>query len=514
MLPTDAFFWYAEAATPHLRPLVAGIFALDQAPDRRRFRAAMERLVAHVPRLHHRVVEALAIGLPEWVDDPAFDLDYHLRSIILPPPANQRHLFDFAGAVFATPLDHLRPLWEAYLIEGLEHDRAALFIKMHHSVMDGAGAVALFDAMTQAGRSEPIRVPHRAEAPPTSGARSPVLARQIRAVVRAAAGVVAAASRSVVRALNDPLPAIDEMVRTAGRVGDLLRDMTVPPLADPLAARCTGIGRRLDGTTFSLPRLRRIKDALGGTLNDLVLTTVAGALGRYHRDLGIRMEEVACVVPMSLRQDHESHTLGNRVGAFNVMLPVGLRNPLARLARIRAQTKLSKGNGKSASYQALMQAIALVPAAGFRFLARQASGRIHLICSNVPGPSVQRYLAGAKIDGVYAFAPVMLGTPIAIALVSYGDSVGVGIDADPAAIPDPERIRQHLETELDEIERRISSRARPTMHALQLVDSRARRPARRKQPAAAVMAASPAHNEPKMAAMAPAMIPEERRATS
>jgi WS/DGAT/MGAT family acyltransferase len=501
MLPTDAFFWYAEAATPHLRPLVAGIFALDRAPDRRRFRAAMERLVAHVPRLHQRVVEALAIGFPEWVDDPAFDLDYHLRSIILPPPANQRHLFDFAGAVFATPLDHLRPLWEAYLIEGLEHDRAALFIKMHHSVMDGAGAVALFDAMTQAGRSDPIRVPRRTEPPPTSSARPPQLAGQIRAVVRAATGVVGAASRTVVRALNDPLPAIDEMVRTAGRVGDLLRDMTVPPLADPLAARCTGIGRRLDGTTFSLPRLRRIKEALGGTLNDLVLTTVAGALGRYHRDHGIRMEEVACVVPMSLRQDHESHTLGNRVGAFNVMLPVGLRNPLARLARIRAQTKLSKGNGKGASYQALMQAIALVPAAGFRFLARQASGRIHLICSNVPGPAVQRYLAGAKIDGVYAFAPVMLGTPISIALVSYGDSVGVGIDADPAAIPDPERIRQHLETELDEIERRVTPRARPTGPALQLVDSRARRPPRRKQNAGGVTASSSGYEEP-MAAMA------------
>lgn len=127
-------------------------------------------MVARLPRLRQRVAEApLRLALPEWEDDPHFELDYHAREVILPEPATERHLFDFVGAVFATPLDHLRPLWEAYLIEGLDGGRAACFFKVHHSVMDGVGSLAVFDALTQAHRAEPMRAPrHLPSQPPSS----------------------------------------------------------------------------------------------------------------------------------------------------------------------------------------------------------------------------------------------------------------------------------------------------------------------------------------------------------
>jgi len=261
---------------------------------------------------------------------------------------------------------------------------------------------------------------------------------------------------SLVQSLLDPAATLNGWVRSAEKLGTMLGDMMSPPISDPLAARCTGIGRRLDGVSFSLARLRAIKTALGISLNDLALTSVAGAVARYHEHIGLFLDEVNCIVPMSLREDHERHALGNRVGAFTVRLPVGEPDPLARVERIHHQTRTAKGNRHGTAYQALLQAIAIVPAFGFRALAQQAAGRVHLICSNVPGPTTHRYLGGARIEAVHPFAPVMLGVPLSIAMVSYGESFAIGIDSDPAAIPDPERLTSYLTQEIDEIERRIA----------------------------------------------------------
>jgi len=454
MQPTDAFFWYAQAAAPQVRPLVAGLFMLDRAPDPRRFRATMQRLVACLPRLRERVADPwLPVGLPRWDNDPDFDLDYHLRTVAL-HLADQRQLFGFTGALFATPLDHQRPLWEGYLIEDLEGGRAAFFLKLHHSLMDGAGAVALFDAMTQAGPSDPIRVPRTPQ--PLPAANDPAsLSSVARDTLLGAAAGLRAVARVTSHALQHPLATVDDVRRTVERVRVMLSDVSSWPADDPLAARCTGIGRRLDGVTLSLARMRRLKEALGVSLNDLVLVAVTGALRRYHAQHDMHLEEVSGVVPMSLRDGQQKPRLGNQVGAFHVRLPVGERNLLRRLARIRHQTHTAKGSRQGAAYGALLQAVAVLPAAAFRAMARVVAGRVHLICSNVPGPPEQRYLAGAKIETVYPFAPVLLGIPLSIGLVSYGDAYGVGIDADPAAIPDPERLSQCLVAEIDDIERRV-----------------------------------------------------------
>ena len=142
------------------------------------------------------------------------------------------------------------------------------------------------------------------------------------------------------------------------------------------------------------------------------------------------------------------------MGAFNVALPVGEPDPLVRLARIRRQTGAAKSDRRGAAYPLLMRALAFMPGFAYRLLAQTVTGRINLICTNVPGPPAQRYLAGAKIDAIYPFAPVALGTPLSIALLSYGDTYGVGIDTDPAAIPDPELLSRYLAAAVDEIEDR------------------------------------------------------------
>jgi len=452
MLPTDALFWYVEEATPELRPLVAAVMILDRRPDHDRLHTSVERWIARLPRLRQRVVEApVRLALPEWEDDPHFELDYHAREVILPEPATERHLFDFVGAVFATPLDHLRPLWEAYLIEGLENGRAACFFKVHHSVMDGVGSLAVFDALTQAHRAEPVRVPrHLPSRPPSS---SPVrLARLVRDAAANAATSLGAAAAVSVRAALRPVEVIGDIGRAVRGVRGMISDLTAPSITDPLAQASTGIGRRLDAMSLSLPRLQRIKDGLGVTLNDVVLTAVSGAVGRYYAHRKMHVEELHCMVPMSLRQSEDRQALGNRVGAFNVALPIGQPDPLLRLARIQRQTGAAKRDRRGAAWPLMMRVMASMPGFAYRLLAQTVTGRVNLICTNMPGPPVQRYLAGAKIEAMYPFAPVALGTPLSIALMSYGDSYGVGIDTDPAAIPDPELLTRYLAAAVDEIE--------------------------------------------------------------
>lgn len=460
MQPTDALFWYIEEAMPELRPLVAGLLMLDRRPDPARLRASVERWVARLPRLRQRVVETpLRLGLPEWEDDPHFELEYHAREVILPAPASQRHLLDFAGAVFATPLDPLRPLWEAYLIEGLEGGRAACFFKVHHAVMDGVGSLAVFDAFTQSHRAEPVRVPR--SMPPLRPTAAPVrVGRIIRdALGNTAAGLGVAAALSA-RAVLRPGEVVDEVGRAARSVRGLIADLMAPATADPLARESTGIGRRLDAMTLSLPRLMRVKDALGCTLNDVVLTAVAGAVGRYHVHRRMHVDELHCMVPMSLRQSGERQALGNRVGAFNVALPVGEPDVLRRLERIRRQSSAAKSDHRSAAYPMLMRALALMPGFAYRWLAQTSTKQVNLICTNMPGPPEQRYLAGARVDAILPFAPVALGVPLSIALLSYGDTYGIGIDTDPAAIPDAETLSRYLEAAVGEIERRALPPAR------------------------------------------------------
>lgn len=449
MQPTDAFFWYAEAAAPQVRPLVAGLFMLDRPPDRQRVRRAMQRLIVQLPRLRHRVVEPqLPVGLPHWADDPDFDLDYHLRHVVLPDGSTQQQLLELVSALFATPLDHLRSLWEGYVINGLEDGRAALFLKLHHSLMDGAGAMTLFDALTQPGRDDPISVP-RAH-------RRPVRAPD------AAPSVLWSAASAVGAALLHPVATTNAVRHTIDKVRGMMTDFAALPGTDPLAARCTGIGRRLGTVTFSLAHMQQLKNALGVSLNDLVLTAVAGAMGRYHELHHIRLAEVSSVVPKDLRHERDPRGIGNHVGAFHVRLPVGERDVLGRLERIHSQTTAAKGNRQAVAYGALLQAVTVMPAAAFRAIANVVSGRVHLICSNVPGPPAHRFLAGAKIEAVYPFAPVLFGIPISIALLSYGDVYAVGIDVDPAAIPDPGRLAEFLREEVVFIESRIPGHQRRT----------------------------------------------------
>jgi diacylglycerol O-acyltransferase len=454
MAPTDALFWYAESAMPIFRPLIAALYLLDRSPGPEQVEAGVRTLVRAIPRLRQRVIELpLDVGLPEYVEDAHFDATYHLRHLSLPPPATLRTLLDLTASLFATPLDRQRPLWEAYWIDGLEEDRAAFFFKTHHSLVDGVGSIAILDALTQTARDAPLpRVRSRVQRRPSQPGLLAQLSKLVTDQASGAARLSVSAARGCVDAVRHPLANFDQAQRTLRGLRGALSDLQQPAVKDPLLRSTSGLSRRFDIIDVSFERLQRIKDPLGVTINDLILASVAATLGAYHRERHVHVDELNCMVPMNLRNTGDEKALGNRVGVFNVRLPVGERRADRRLQLVVQQTRSAKSDKRGASYPFLMDLLAFMPGAAFRWLGQQALGRVNVACTNVPGVSNRRYLAGARIDGIYPFASVVEGTPIVIAMLSYAGQMGIGIDTDPEAIPDPQRIRVHFEKALDEME--------------------------------------------------------------
>jgi diacylglycerol O-acyltransferase len=452
MAPSDAMFWYAEEALPQFRSTIAGLYVLDGAPDPERLDASLDAAIALVPRLRQRVLDVpFHLGLPEWVDDPHFDRRYHLRHLSLAAPGDDRHLLELAATLFAVPLDRERPLWEATWIDGLAGGRSAYFLKMHHSMVDGVGSIAITNAITQPARdAPPLRVERPTTAPlPTPTAQLASLARD-----NARAGLALAQSnlsRSL-RAVTHPREALDGAARTLRGVRARVADALQPAERDPLSLQSSGISRRFDVFDLSLERTRKLKAPFGATVNDVILAALTGALRSYYRERGHSLDTLKCMVPMNLRGRKEQDTMGNRVGMFNVQLPLGEPLPAERLQRICEQTRAAKEDQRGAAGPIFVEALTALPGAAFRWLARQAVGQVNVSCTNVLGLPQRRYMAGAAVDAIYPFASVVEGTPLVMALLSYGEKLHVGIDSDPEAIPDPHRITELFEADLRALE--------------------------------------------------------------
>ncbi len=456
MTPSDAMFWYGESALPQFRPIIAGIYVLDRHPRAGGIEAALHTATRLVPRLRQRVVEsALGLGLPKYADDRHFDVAYHLRHLSLPPPGTMPELLTLAAAVIATPLDRERPLWEAYWIDGLDGGRSAFLFKMHHSLVDGVGSMAISFGLTQRRRNDqPHRIGPSAERRLLS-ARGPVAqwAGSVVDTVLDTARLGLWAAGAPLRALADPAGSFEQGLSTLEGLRGLFADVGNQSVDDPIARSASGISRRLDVGEVSIERLRAIKAPLGVTLNDLVLAALAGALGAYHTERRAWLETLNCMVPMNLRSAEERDELGNRVGMINVRLPVGEKDPLRRLQLIVEQTNRAKGDRRGTMFPMMAHALPLIPGPVFSWMARSALGRVNLACTNVPGTPSAIYMAGAKVTAIYPFASPVQGTPLVMALMSYDGRLDIGVSSDPEAIPDPGRITELFQASLDELEK-------------------------------------------------------------
>jgi WS/DGAT/MGAT family acyltransferase len=438
----DAGFLYLERPDAGLH--IGCVAVLDRKLELEALVRRVEARLPLLPRYAQRAVEApLALGHPSWEEEPALDLTLHVRRWSLPAPGGESELAETVGALFEQPMARSRPLWEMHLLEGLDGDRCAVMQKVHHCMVDGVAGAQLLEALLDAEPQPPEPARRRRVRARPRGS-SDRLRSALADGLRAQARGVAAAFGALVRPAA-ALQAAERLRRAAWAAVQLATD-DVPqmPWNAPI-----GPHRSLAFTRLPIDGVRRVRRARGGTLNDVVLTAVAGGLRRYLDAHGVptRGLELTALVPVSLRSAEEARALGNRISAMLVPLAVDPADEVPRLAAMRATTDRLKQGAAWTGIDALLAALDGAPPALVAFAsARIRIGRLaNLIATNVPGPRETRWLGGARVEALYPLVPIAGGIGLGVAIFSYDDWLHVGLTADARRTTDLDKLRRGIE---------------------------------------------------------------------
>jgi diacylglycerol O-acyltransferase / wax synthase len=451
--PQDASFLYLE--TPSVHQHVGGLAILDPS-TRTDGELRIENLVEVIssrlhlaPRFRQKVAfPPFSLARPVWVDDAGFDIDFHMRRAALPAPGGRRELIDFVQRVVSRPLDRTKPLWELYLIEGMEGGMSALLTKVHHSMVDGMAAIdlatAIFDFTPEPVILTPDPWTPKAEPSPADLLLDAV-AEQLRNPARAM-------TETAVRLLEAPARLVRQVLTTVEGVGDVLGRGVAPP--SPFNQR-VGPNRRFAMTEAPVPSFKEVKRALGGTVNDVILATVAGGLHRLLRYRGepTRDRQLRAMVPVSVRFDDANSAMGNRLSTWLVDLPIGAMGAKRRLSLVRRQTQHLKESKEAVGAEFLMNIGTWAPPTIHGMAARAAArGRfINLVVSNVPGPQVPLYIAGARLVAQYPIMPIAENMGLSIACTSLAGTMAFGLTADWDTVPDIEYLAAAMDESLAEL---------------------------------------------------------------
>ncbi|WP_193612122.1 WS/DGAT/MGAT family O-acyltransferase [Nocardioides lijunqiniae] len=451
--PRDLAFLTEETPQAPMHNATVEIFdPADSGFDYDRLLRLIQDRISFVPRYRQRVQAVPGrLANPVWVDDDHFDLTYHVRRSALPRPGSMDQLRDLVARIVSRPLDRARPLWEVYFVEGLEEGRVALLSKTHQVLVDGVHTVDLGQVLLDASAT-----PKELEADEWQARRAPsplgLLTGAVRdsltapetlvdtvrsrsgSALRTAAGA-ASRSREVAHALSGRAPAGESPI--AGHLSQQRRVVTLDtPLAD----------------------YRTIRAAHGGTVNDVILATVAGGLRawlmtRAESLKGLR--QVRAVVPVSvIDAELEATSLGSQIAPHFVDLPVGEASPLVRLHQVSYSFQAHKETGRGVAANRLAGIAGFAPttfhAIGSRVAAAERRG-YHLNVTNVPGPQSPLYAAGARMVSSYPVPPLLAGHPLAIGVTSYDGRVFFGITADRVQIPDADLLGTCIVEALDEL---------------------------------------------------------------
>jgi WS/DGAT/MGAT family acyltransferase len=448
----DSSFLHLERGTSHMH--VGGAMLFDGAAPP--YDELLEHIAARlhrVPRYRQRLAFVpLHQGRPMWVDDPAFNIRFHVRHTALPSPGDDEQLKRLCGRIFSQALDRARPLWELWLVEGLARGGFALVSKTHHALVDGISGVdiatVLFDTARQPVGDAPAFAPRWTPRPLPSGAQ--LLGDALLERVTAAAGI----ARGLPTALRRPHDVGARLAGTALGVAAVARAglRSAPP--SPLNVRI-GPHRRFTWVQGDLQQFKAIKNTVGGTVNDVVLAAVAGALRRHLRrhDALASDSRLRAMVPVSVRADVERGALGNRVAAMWVTLPVGEADPRARLAAINREMRSVKSSGQAVGARALTELAAFAPptimAQAARLSARQRM--FNLVVTNVPGPQHPLYMLGRRLQRMFPMVPLAPNQALGIAIISYDGQLDFGLNGDYDALADVELLAQDLLESIDEL---------------------------------------------------------------
>jgi WS/DGAT/MGAT family acyltransferase len=487
----DASFLYMETAGTHGHVGSLAVFDPSNAPtfDFEEMKRILADRLHLAPPLRRRLVEVpFGLDHPYWIEDPDFDLDYHVREIALPPPGDETRLADQVARIHERPLDRARPLWEMYLIWGLADGYVAQYTKMHHSAIDGVSGAeilaTLLDLEPEPRKVEPPEKPWTPDAEPSEvemllrGLQSLVAQplKSIRfqrrtlealgrgdpgtragvAILPATANLGAVGLVLVERFITSRLP------KPANREGEVIERPTVRPPRTKFN-RTVSAHRRFSFGSLPLDTVKNIKNAFGVTVNDVVLALCAGALRRYLDETGDLPEQpLAAMVPVSVRADTEQGALGNKVSAMIVSLATDIADPVDRLREIHEATVVAKEQHNAIPADLLQDysqfaTPALVARAARAAARARVADRIdvpfNVTISNIPGPNFPLYGAGARLVGIYPVSAIADGLGLNITVMSYMGNMDFGIVACREMLPDPWKLIDLLRESLDELQK-------------------------------------------------------------
>jgi diacylglycerol O-acyltransferase / wax synthase len=447
----DASFLHQEGPASHMH--VGGVTLLEGPPPP--FTELLDTLRGRlhlVPRYRQKLsVPPVGTGRPLWIDDPSFNIEYHVRHTALPRPGSEDQLLRLAARIFSQQLDRSKPLWEVWMVEGLQDGGFALITKTHHALIDGIAGVDIAQVIFDLG-PVPAEVPHPDDAwqPAPEPSAAEVLAAGavglLRTSVRTAAAAAAVATRPA-EALRSARTALEGL-------GEVAWAGLTPAPPTPLNVEI-GPHRRFLGLRNDLADFKAVKDAFGGTVNDVVLTVVSGALRHWLGSRGVRSEglELRALVPVSIRARDERGTLGNRIAAMRGPLPVYIEDPIARLRTVKVsmdglkESKQAVGAEVLASVQNFAPPTLLAQASRLNFSTRL----FNLIVTNIPGPQFPLYVRGREMLDVFPVAFLPKNHALAIAIMSYNGRMNFGLLGDYDALPDIEVIGEGIEAALAEL---------------------------------------------------------------
>jgi WS/DGAT/MGAT family acyltransferase len=453
----DAAFLELEDANVHMHVGSVGIF--DAKPlrqrgggiDFERIQRMSDSALQRHPRFRQKLAAVPILGNPVWVDDDRFNLHYHLRHTSLPVPGDLRRLKRLTGRIMSQKLDRGKPLWEMWFVDGVEGDRFAVVTKVHHCMIDGISGVDLMSSLMRVD-TEPTIQPARPwlarPAPPaTALLRDEILRRA------ALPGAILSGTR---RALSDPGAALASLRDGIEGIGEAILSGLAPASRTPLNPDI-GPHRRFDWTRFDLAAVKAVKKRLGGTVNDVVLACVSGAVRRFllGRGVNVRTLDFRSMVPVSVRTRAERGTLGNRVSFLLAHLPLDEKDPRRRLQRVIEETQHLKGSKQVLGAELIEEISDRTFSSLFMQYARLAAQALsyNMVVTNVPGPQFPVYLLGARMLETYPLVPLFTNQALGIALFSYDGGLYWGFNSDWDSLPDLHDLVEALEVEFAELRR-------------------------------------------------------------
>jgi len=446
MSAEDAWFLYFEKPQA---PLHIGSVAIYEGtiPFEQMY-ASLDARMHTIPRYRQRAVTPpFYAGHPTWEDDPRFSLDRHLKLVTLDAPGNDQQLRALCSEMFAKMLPRDRPLWDIVMIQGLEGGRTAMLSRVHHCLVDGVSGIelllAVLDLVPDPEPTPPPETPWQPKLPPDplqswSDAVFEQMETNVRAVTEWQAGLLD--PRAQFRQMTEFQRAIEVAIPS------LMRRAPQTPWNKPVTS-----DRRAAWTSMPFQEVRGIRSALGGTVNDVMLTILGGALGRYLRDQGVKTDGMSLrlMIPVNVRSESEQGALGNRVSMMLPEIPVGIVNPAERLVAIREQMEILKGDKQADAFEQFARFSRNLPAAlhALAGMGGVPGGSVNLICTNVPGPLIPLYAVGHRMLAHYPMVPLAGDLGIGAGITSYDKGLYLGIMADPSACGDVDTIQRYADDE-------------------------------------------------------------------